>query len=241
MSHVFSRLIFAALPALLALLAAGCATVNPPPPVDVLPTQLPPVEPRPIVRGPATGSLFSAATYRPGFEDPRARYVGDLVTIEILEKIDARQGSKSNVDRKSGAEGGITGLPILPTKLAGKIADHSKIGAEYGSNFKGSGDTSSNNEFKSFITAVVTEVLPNGHLVITGEKQVGVNRSVDVLRFSGLVDPRNLRRGADGHAGSVIDSRYVANVRVVSRGLGEQAEAQAVGWLARAFNAVTPF
>ena len=227
-----------------ALLAVGCASVNPPPPVDVLPTQLP------IVEAPAhatlasarpTGSLFHAGSYRPGFEDPRARYVGDLVTIAIQEKIDARQGSKSNVDRKSGAEGGITGLPILPTKLVGKIADHSKLGAEYGSNFKGSGDTSSNNEFESSITAVVTEVLPNGHLVITGEKQVGVNRSVDVLRFSGIIDPRNLRRGAGGHAGSVIDSRYVANLRVVSRGLGDQAEAQAVGWLARAFNAVSPF
>ena len=226
----------------LAALATGCATVNPPPPVDVLPTQLPVIEsPPPLVRAPVTGSLFNAASYRPGFEDARARYVGDLVTIEIMEKIDAKQGSKSNIDRQSGAEGGITGLPLLPNKLMGKVAERSRLGAEYGSNFKGSGDTSSSNEFRSFITAVVTEVLPNGHLVITGEKQVGVNRSVDVLRFSGIVDPRNMRRGAGGHAGSVIDSRYVANVRVVSRGLGEQAEAQAVGWLARAFNAVTPF
>ncbi|GAB1386175.1 flagellar basal body L-ring protein FlgH [Melaminivora sp.] len=225
----------------LAMLAAGCASINPPPPIDVLPTQPPLVEPRPMTRGPATGSLYSAASYRPGFEDPRARYVGDLVTIEILEKIDAKQGSKSNVDRESGAEGGITGLPLLSSKLSAKVAEQSKLGAKYGSSFKGSGDTTSNNEFKSFITAIVTEVLPNGQLVITGEKQVGVNRSVDVLRFSGLVDPRNLRRGADGHAGSVIDSRYVANVRVVSRGLGDQAEAQAVGWLARAFHSVTPF
>jgi hypothetical protein len=54
-----------------------------------------------------------------------------------------------------------------------------------------------------------------------------VNRSVDVLRFSGIVDPRRLEPG------SIIDSKYVANVRVISRGLGEQAEAQAMGWLAR--------
>jgi len=86
----------------------------------------------------------------------------------------------------------------------------------------------------------VTEVLPNGHLVITGEKQVGVNRSVDVLRFSGIVDPRHLGRER-GHGGSVIQSRYVANVRVLSRGLGEQAEAQAIGWLGRVFNRVAPF
>ena len=103
------------------------------------------------------------------------------------------------------------------------------------------GDTSSTNQFKSTVTAIVTEVLPNGNLVITGEKQVGVNRAVDVLRFSGIVNPRQLRRGKDGHIGSVISSQYVANVRVISRGLGEQAEMQAMGWLARAFSSVVPF
>ena len=95
--------------------------------------------------------------------------------------------------------------------------------------------TQSTNTFTSNITAIVSEVLPNGHLVIAGEKQVGVNRSVDVLRFSGTIDPRRIAPG------NVIDSQYVANVRVVSRGLGEQAEAQAMGWLGRFFNSVTPF
>lgn len=66
--------------------------------------------------------------------------------------------------------------------------------------FRGQGDTLAKNDFKSNITAIVTDVLPNGHLVVAGEKQVGVNRSVDVLRFSGIVDPRRLAPG------SVIDS-----------------------------------
>lgn len=217
------------------LLATGCATMNPPPPVDVLPTAPPPVAmmPRPV--GPATGSLFHAASYRPAFEDQRARLVGDVVTITILEEIDARQNSQSNVNRKSDTSGGITALPLLSGKAATKLADKTKIGAELESTFEGKGDTLAKNQFKSNITAIVTDVLPNGHLVIAGEKQVGVNRAVDVLRFSGIVDPRRLQPG------SVIDSQYVANVRVISRGLGEQAEAQAMGWLARAFNTVTPF
>lgn len=222
-------------PAAFALLATGCASLNPPPPVDVLPTAPPPVAyaPRPV--GPATGSLFHTASYRPTFEDQRARLVGDLVTIKILEKIDAKQNSKSNVERSSDVNGSITALPLLSSKLAGKIAGRSAIGAGYGNTFEGKGDTLSKNEFDSDITALVTDVLPNGHLVIAGEKQVGVNRSVDVLRFSGIVDPRRLQPG------STIESRYVANVRVISRGLGEQAEVQAMGWLTRAFNTVTPF
>ncbi|ART54159.1 flagellar biosynthesis protein FlgH [Acidovorax carolinensis] len=222
-------------PTAFALLAAGCASLNPPPPVDVLPTTLPPVATLPRPAGPVTGGLFHTASYRPAFEDQRARLVGDLVTIKILEKIDAKQNSKSNVNRTSDVSGGITALPLVSSSLLGKLPGKTTIGAGYGNTFEGKGDTLSKNEFDSNITALVTEVLPNGHLVIAGEKQVGVNRSVDVLRFSGIVDPRRLQPG------SIIDSQYVANVRVISRGLGEQAEAQAMGWLTRAFNTITPF
>lgn len=223
-----------------AALAAGCASINPPPPVDVLPTTPPPIAALPRPAGPASGSLFHAASYRPAFEDQRARLVGDMVTIEILESIDAKQDTKSNVNRNGDTKGSITALPLLAPSTVGKLAARSGLGAGYENTFNGSGNTASKNEFKSNITTLVTEVLPNGHLVITGEKQVGVNRSVDVLRFSGIVDPRHLSREAQ-HAGSVIDSKYVANVRVISRGLGEQADAQAMGWLARAFNSITPF
>ncbi|WP_370625873.1 flagellar basal body L-ring protein FlgH [Comamonas sp. NLF-1-9] len=223
--------------AVLALLAAGCASVNPAPPVDVLPTEPPRLAPPAPLSGPATGSLFNAASYRPAMEDQRARFVGDLVTIEIMETIDAKQNSQSNVARASKNEAGITALPFVPASVLGRAS----LGAGSSSDFNGKGNTSASNQFKSSVTAMVTEVLPNGNLVIAGEKQVGVNRSVDVLRFSGIIDPRHLRRGPGGHTGNVIDSQYVANVRVISRGLGEQAEAQAMGWLARAFNSVTPF
>ena len=221
--------------AALAVLATGCASINPPPPVDVLPTTLPPVATMPRPAGPATGSLFHAASFRPAFEDQRARLIGDLVTIAIKEEIDAKQNSTSNVGRSSSAEGRITALPLISGSLAGKMAGKTAIGAGYDNTFEGKGDTLAKNDFKSNITAIVTDVLPNGHLVVAGEKQVGVNRSVDVLRFSGIVDPRRLAPG------SVIDSRYVANVRVISRGMGEQAEAQAMGWLGRFFNTITPF
>lgn len=213
------------------LLASGCASVNPAPPVEVLPTAPPPLAMPAPVQGPATGSLYSTARYRPALADPRARLVGDIVTIRISEKVSASQNSSSNVNRKSGAGGGITALPFV----GGNLADRTKIGAEITSDFEGGGKTASENKFESSLTAIVTEVLPNGHLVIAGEKQVGVNRSVDVLRFSGIVDPRRLEPG------SFIRSEYVANVRVVSRGMGEQAEAQAMGWLGRFFNTVTPF
>jgi len=219
-----------------ALLLGGCANFNAPP--AVLPAGLPGMASRgaaPAPR-PAHGSLYHAASYRPGFEDQRARFVGDQVTIQITENLSASQKSSANVARKPSISGGISVLPFV----GGKLADKTRIGAEYSNQFEGGGNTENHNQFRGNITAIVTELLPNGHLVITGEKQIGVNRSVEILQFSGVVDPRHLSHER-GYAGSFIQSRHVANVRILSRGLGEQAEAQAMGWLARAFNQFSPF
>lgn len=213
-------------------LAAGCSqnTLNPQPPVDILPTTPPPLvsAPRSVE---ATGGLFHAGRYRPALDDRRARMVGDSVTVLIEETVSANQTTSSSIDRKSAAKGGITALPFVGGNVSGKTA----LGASSENGFSGKGDTVNKNEFKGSITTTVVDVLPNGHLVVTGEKQVGVNENVDLLRFSGTVDPRALQPG------SLVSSTRVANVRIESRGRGAQSEAQAMGWLGRFFNTVTPF
>lgn len=217
-----------------ALLCVGCAPLSPPPPVDLLPTAPPLLAAAPRDIGPATGSLFRTASYRPTFEDRRARMVGDSVTILITERVTASQTSSSKLDRASGMSAGVSALPFLSGNAAANLA-RVKIGGTTDSNFEGGGKTTNENIFTSSITATVIEVLPNGHLVVTGEKQIGVNDNVDVLRFSGTVDPRALQPG------STVSSTQVANVRVQSRGRGAQSEIQAMGWLSRAFNLVSPF
>jgi len=217
--------------AALALLLGGCASMSPTPPVDILPTTPPLIEPQPQVQGPATGSLFHTASYRPAFEDRRARMVGDNVTVVIVENVSASQKSTSTVDRTSGVDAGITALPFVSSSLTGKTT----LGAKSSNTFEGKGGTESANTFTGSITTSVVQVLPNGHLVISGEKQIGVNENVDVLRFSGTVDPRMLQPG------SLVNSTQVANVRIQSRGRGAQGEAQVTGWLGRFFNSVTPF
>lgn len=214
-----------------ALLLGGCASLSPTPPVDILPTTPVPVAPQPVVQGPATGSLFHTVSYRPAFEDRRARMVGDNVTVVIVENVSASQKSSSTVDRASGVEAGITALPFVGSTFT----DKTKLGAKSSNTFAGKGGTESANTFTGSITATVVQVLSNGHLVVAGEKQIGVNENVDVLRFSGTVDPRTLQPG------SIVNSTQVANVRVESRGRGAQGEAQVTGWLGRFFNNVTPF
>lgn len=179
----------------------------------------------------ATGSLFQSASYRPSFEDRRARLVGDTLTIQIIENITASQKSSSTANRSSSMEAGISAFPFGSTKFLDKLA----VGTSSANDFSGKGGTESANTFSGSITATVVDVLPNGHLVVTGEKQIGVNQNVDVLRFSGTVDPRVVQPG------SIVSSTQVANARIESRGRGAQAEAQTVGWIARFFMALLPF
>lgn len=218
------------------LVVSGCA-FNDPPPVDLhsqtqpLPTTAIAV---PQQQAQNTGGLFQANRYRPPFESRRARLVGDMVTIVIAEKVTASQQSSSTVNRDSSIGTRITALPFL---TGGALGTAQKLGIDAGSNadFEGGGGTTSANTFTGSITATVVEVLPNGHLVVTGEKQIGVNQNVDVLRFTGTVDPYQLQPN------SVISSTQVANVRVESRGRGQQDSAQAIGWLTRFFLSFIPF
>ena len=212
-----------------AVLLAGCQTLNAPPKVDVAePTSAMPVaQPAPTVNN---GAIFQAAQYRPLFEDHRARLVGDTLTVQIVEKVSATQKSTSSIDKSGKVSAGVTALPFISSNSFGRAS-----AAGTSSNTMDSkGSTENTNDFSGTITATVTGVLPNGHLLIAGEKQIGVNHNVDVLRFSGQVDPRAIQPG------NSVASAQIANVRIEHRGRGAQAEANGIGWLSRFFLNVLP-
>ena len=212
--------------ALLTLLP-GCGLLYPR--VEVAETQ--PVLPAPVViAAPNNGSIFQAANYRPLFEDHRARLVGDTLVVQIVEKVSASQKSTSSIDKGGSLSASVTALPgVNPVAFARATA-----GGKSSNTFNGKGATESSNDFSGTITVIVRQVLPNGHLLIAGEKQIGVNSNVDVLRFSGQVDPRSIQPG------NSVPSAQIANVRLEHRGRGAQADAQAVGWLSRVFLSLFP-
>ena len=207
----------------------GCLSALAPPRVEVAPTK--PALPSPLAPATAvTGSIYQPGHYRPLFEDHRARHVGDTLTVSIVEKVTAAQSSKSTIDKGGSINASISALPgISPAAFARGSATGSSSNT-----FEGKGATENTNDFSGSITVLVTDVLPNGHLLVAGEKQIGVNHNVDVLRFSGQVDPRNVLNG------NVVQSTSIANVRVEHRGRGAQANANAIGWLSRFFLSVLP-
>ena len=220
----------------IAVLAAaalcGCASVNDyrVPPVDIgaMPQAVP--APRVAVATQSNGAIYQAAAYRPLFEDHRARLPGDTLTVQIVEKVSASQKSTSSIDKSGQLTGAITALPGIAANSFGRAS----AGGSGSNSFGGKGATESSNDFSGTITVIVTGVLANGHLLIQGEKQIGVNANVDVLRFSGQVDPRAIQTG------NSVPSAQVANVRVEHRSRGQQADAQVMGLLGRFFLNVLP-
>ena len=236
--------------ALSALLLSGCAALNlNSPTVEVQPspprmpsvarvpaaTSVPsiPVAPRPVMAAPASaGAIFQGQSYRPLFETVRARNVGDVLTVAIEENTTARQSSNTSINRGSKLDGSISALPLL--KPGSPPLARAKIGAGLDNDTAAKGESGSDNVFKGTITATVAEVLANGHLVVVGEKQVGVNQTVDSLRFSGVVDPMLIRPG------NTINSTQVADVRLEFRGRGDIDRAMTTGWLQRFFFSYAP-
>jgi flagellar L-ring protein precursor FlgH len=215
----------ALVPLVAALLLAGCVTR----PVEVGDTM--PVRPAATaVPAVNNGAIFQQAAYRPLFEDHRARLVGDTITVVIVEKVAASQKSTSSVDKSGSVSAAVSALPFFPSSMLNRASANGTSSNA----FEGKGTTESANTFSGTITASVVDVLPNGHLLVAGEKQIGVNDNVDVLKFSGQIDPRAIQPG------NSVASAQIANVRIEQRGRGAQADAQVIGWLARFFLSVLP-
>ncbi|RZI84925.1 MAG: flagellar basal body L-ring protein FlgH [Rubrivivax sp.] len=230
------RTMIKVLGARLALLAASsllgaCAVLPTTAKVDVLePTQARPAPlPTPVA---SNGSLFQAASYRPLYETYRARLVGDIINVTITEKIAAKQESTSSVEKSGAVSGSVSAVPLLKAEQLAKL--NLNASGTSSNSFDGKGTTESTHNFAGTITATVVEVLPNGHLIISGEKQIGVNANVELLRFSGQVDPMTIQPG------NTVASTQIANVRIQQKGRGAQADAQGIGWLAHFFLSILP-
>jgi len=211
------------------LVLAGCDTLTPPATVH-----------QPMTARPAPQkdvAVNQGGIYQPDhaklslYEDRRAFFVGDTITIVIEEKTSASKKSSGNATRN-----GSTGLTI-PT-VSGfpmKSLQGADIEATSSQKFSGSGDASSNNLLSGNLAVTVIEVYPNGNLLVSGEKQVTINQGTEFIRFSGVVNPVSVT------STNTVSSTRVADARIEYRGNGYISEAQTMGWLSRVFMNIWPF
>lgn len=176
-------------------------------------------------------STISGVRYTPLFEDRRARSIGDTIIVTLNEVTNASKSSGSNVDRSGELGFSVPSLLGVPLSLLQK---HATAEAKSENKFEGSGESSSKNNFKGTITVTVIEALPNGNLVVSGEKQIGINQGQEFIRLSGIVNPIHI-------IGNTISSIQVADARIEYRANGYLDEAQTMGWLSRFFLTFSPF
>jgi flagellar L-ring protein precursor FlgH len=218
--------------ALIALALAACATTTPSTathqPMTARPTM---PATAPIV---PNGAIFQAkVNSRNLFEDYRARNVGDTITVNLNEQTAASKTSNSAAE-KQGSLG--FGLPVV-AGTAGRALGLQGVAATATSDnkFSGTGSATNNNNFTGTITVTVIEVFPNGNLLVSGEKQVGINQGSEYIRFSGVVSPSFIA------AGNQISSTQVADARIEYRGAGFIDDTQKPGFLQRVLLSVLPF
>lgn len=221
-------------PTLAAALLTGCAT---PPPATAI-TQPLSVRPEARVAAPDNnGAIFQAAPgqARPGlalFEDRKARYVGDTLTVNLVEKTEAKRRSETTDERKANAS-----IDVPRPRILGQQRGIGETAWEPSSSNKQElkdNETNSNSVTGS-ITVTVVEVLHNGHLVVAGEKQVAINSDTEYIRLAGVVNPSQISNA------NSINSTQLANVQFESKNTQSLDKSQLGSMLARFFLTVLPF
>lgn len=213
----------------LCCLATGCA-LAPREPLVQLPTT---ARAEPRAMGRASGSIYqSSYAGNPLFEDRRPRNVGDILTIVISENVNATKASGTNATRTSNSA--LT-FDAVPRALGGLFSSSQNASMSGANGLKASGGATAANTFNGTITVTVLEVLPNGNLVVSGEKQLAINQGAEYIRFSGVVNPRTIT-GDNG-----VSSTQVADARIEYTAKGYIDETQNMGWLQRFFLNVSPY
>jgi len=191
-----------------------------------------PERPRPVqTASVADGSIYQGASFRPLFEDPRARKVGDTLIVNINENMAASKAAATDTTHQGTDAYGVPILGGLPLHFL----NNGTLSASSQSTFTGKGDSSANNVFTGTITVTVFEVLANGNLRVSGEKQIGINTGSEYIRLSGVVNPTTIQ------AGNVVSSTQIADARIEYRGKGVIDEAQTMPWAQRVFQNLLPF
>jgi flagellar L-ring protein precursor FlgH len=231
MRHLFANGGLAGWAMVASLLLGGCAQIPREPLVQQPMSARADLQVRPA--GPANGSI-----YRTGFgtqalfEDRRPRYIGDILTIVVSENINASKNSAADASR-SGSAGSVLGL--VPKLIGGLISSDLDAEASGKNIMSAKGGANSRNTFNGVITVTVVDVLVNGNLLVSGEKQMLINQGTEFIRFSGVVNPRTVS------ANNTVPSTQVADARIEYSAKGYINEAQTMGWLQRAFLNVLPF
>lgn len=201
-----------------------------------------PMEPITYARpqeGVTSGSLYSEQRGISLFSDTRARAVGDIISIVLMESTQASKNAGTSVARESG-------IDVAPPTIFGRndttfsVDRFSGLTLEQSiasdSEFSGNGSTNQSNSLSGAIAVQVARVLPNGNLMVQGEKWLALNKGEEFIQLRGIVRPQDIS------ATNTIPSTLVADARISYGGTGMIDRANSPGWFSKFFNSpLNPF
>jgi len=206
---------------------AGCVAL---PPTSEAPSAYRPVPPSAeIPKQSSPGAIFRETGNVDLFMDLRARAIGDILTVQLVERTNAAKESSTNTAKGSDIN---TGMPVIaggPVTLNGNQILNNEISSD--NSFAGAADSSQSNRLDGTITVTVADKLPNGNLLVRGEKWITLNQGEEFIQLQGIVRPVDI--GPDNS----IPSTKVGDARITYSGKGTLADSNKPGWLTRFFNA----
>jgi flagellar L-ring protein precursor FlgH len=213
-----------AIAALLASCAMFTGCVTAPPEPDYTATY--PEPPPPATQG--NGAIYQEGHDIALFENAVARRVGDTLTIVLNERTQASKSSSTTTSKASSAD--LTGPTIAGRPVTVNGTEILKMGIDNKSDFDGKGDSAQSNRLDGQVTVTVAQRLPNGNLLVRGQKWIGINQGKEYVRVQGIVRP------IDINPDNSVSSLKVADAMISYGGKGTLADANAPGLLARFFN-----
>ncbi|MDF2181823.1 flagellar basal body L-ring protein FlgH [Neptuniibacter sp. CAU 1671] len=176
---------------------------------------------------PMDGSIYNAATSMNLYGDGRAYRVGDILTVTLQEQTSSKKKNKTELDKETSVslEQGTAfgnGISVLGNPLSFNLPTST-------TEFAGEGKSDMSNSLNGSISVTVHEVLPNGVLLVRGEKWLTLNQGDEYIRVSGMVRPQDI--GSDNS----IASTKLADARIAYSGTGAVNDTNVMGWLSRFF------
>jgi flagellar L-ring protein precursor FlgH len=172
------------------------------------------------------------------FINIKAKQVGDIVTIQIVESAKAFNRASTDTERDSSVSAKVDaflGLENDYVSTDGFLNPLGEIKGGLKNEFGGQGVTARSGDLTAFITARVVERVPGGNLRIAGFKKVLVNNEEQTIILSGVVRPKDITQN------NIVKSNRIADAQIAYIGAGVVNDKQHPGWLARALDYAWPF
>lgn len=209
-----------------AFLLAGCSATHFAKPDD--PQYAPVMPDYNVPSQPVNGAIYQPYQRISYFVDRKARHVGDILTINLVERTTASKKAETEIDKSSSHN---LSAPTLPfTSITDKLNDQGLATSIDGSNsFTGEAESDQSNSLSGNITVTVTDVLPNGVLRVRGEKWMTLNTGNEYIRITGMV------RYEDISPENEVPSTRLADARITYSGTGSFANSNEMGWFSKFF------